>query len=285
MPAPEIDAGLADGTYKYAHEPAISGGVDEQGEFLTVPYYVPWDYRDDFIKKMLSKSSSPGESTGIWYSTVPYQYPGATNRYAFSARWQPTGTLSIGSSPIQYSDALVFITYRSPMFGFGSSLINLSDDPKETERLFWATVELDSSGEIMQLPSDGWLWWNDDLSAPTGIVGTDIPLTRRVSNIDISITFQRVPYMPRGIFDYQDTLNATTLWGQPRGTLLLYGIKTERKNWIDGTSTMTVNMRWKWRKYDWNKRFDGTSWRFIQSPANETILEYTNQIDAIPYTI
>jgi hypothetical protein len=52
-------------------------------------------------------------------------------------------------------------------------------------------------------------------------------------------------------------INTSTFWGQPRGTIKFDDFDTDLEPDADGNLTQRLEMRFKWRPFDWNKRPSG----------------------------
>ena len=261
--APDIDEGLADGTYTEALDPPLSGGVDDMGEYVNATYYVPFEHRHGFIQNMVQSpgygggSAPPSSSPGTWTTNNPYQRPDLPGLYAFGCTWRALGTLEVGSSPITLSDVRMTVQFRTPMWPIGGSG-GLVWDPQsiggtieEQQALLWATQDVDSSVEYIERPQ-GQMYLMD---YPAGGDFTPYSVAEPVpvSISDILITYQYVPYYPSFLESLKGTINDRTFLGCGIGELLFVGYKTGMKSWVGGVRTRTVSLHLR-------KRPNGVSW-------------------------
>lgn len=275
MPAPDdIATGLADGVYKEAHG-TRRWGVDELGEWLVQGYFVPWEYRRTFARDLLAPTQIIGGPDGSWQISTPYRYPEEDENgnpiqlYAFTIQGQSEGTLTVPSNPIEYSDAFIQVTYRVPPFMASGAIdpffINsFTQDPLENSALLWADQRLGSAYQEIPETENSYYWEGTVVKANTSVA-------RRIQIQEMIITFHRVPYMPITKFRlFQDSLNDREFLGCETGTVFFGGATTERKSWVDGSVTQTVQMIFRWRTEDWNKYFRPSTkkWEFLNLTKN-----------------
>lgn len=271
--APDIEEGLADGTYREADEPRLSGGVDANGEYINASYYVPFVHRNAFIHKIMSLSRWEGDISGMWAISVPFECPHANGLYAFASRWESLGELVIGSSPVTYSDVRVDVQYRPLMFSTGSGggfldpyyMQSVTTDPEENAAMIWATQEVEHSTEAYQVPN-GALVFSDEPDVEVGA-----PQHVEVAILDVYITFHRVPYLPRWLFYLADQdVNDRTFLGFGPGRVRFVGFTTQLTTWVGGFRTRTVRMHFRVRSQSWNRMLDASgNWRLVQGRNGE----------------
>lgn len=284
MPAPaSIDAGLADGTYKHAYEPPPAWGADGQGEWCNLSYYVPFEYRADFVRQALGVSR-PLDGGNGWEINAPRpcELPGTDGLYGFGYSGHAVGELVTNQDgdPIAFSDTILTIQYRTPFYNWSGGqddpyfLHSVSPDPAENELLLWATQEVDTRHETIMLPNREMVWaTGENKGSPVGAqFSTD------VSYRDISITYQRVPYMVRGLDTYDNHLNAATFLGQPAGHVWFRGYRTASKSWVGGIRTKTLQLMFSIRdEADWNERKDkDMEWNLAGVPAGGSDYDYAS---------
>lgn len=278
MPLPEtIEAGLADGTYKHAHDPILAGGVDDTGEYVAVGYYVPFEYRRDFIRQALGVSG-PASGGTVWETNPPREceIDGCTGMYGFGCRWSATGELftNTDGDPISYSDVQVVIQYRTPFYTWSGYedpyfLHSISPSPAENELLLWATQEVETRSETINLPDRNLVWASGDVQDQA--TGTQAGFD--VDYLDLAVTFQKVPYIPRSLGAFKNCVNVSPFLGYGTGKVWFRGYRTEMKSWVGGVRTRSVQLRFNIREEaEWNKRLDkNLQWNYVgvEVPGSE----------------
>jgi hypothetical protein len=259
VPAPEsIEAGLADGTYKHAHEPILSGGVDDFGEYVNVGYYVPFVYRRTFIRQAVGATSGDPSTPAAGIGVVSLGGPreceidGCDGLYPFGVRWEGFGELNTHTdgTPISYSDVKVVIQYRTPFYNWGGGyqdpffLHSLSPDASENQLLLWATQEVDTRAEVVAAPTASTAAWNGG-EFDGKLIGTNIK--RAVRYQEVTVNFLRVPYLPRGLGFLYNTVNDRTFLGNSPGTVRFDGYRTEMRSWVGGIRTRSVALKFSIR--------------------------------------
>jgi hypothetical protein len=289
VPAPEsIEAGLADGTYKHAHDPILSGGVDDYGEYVNVGYYVPFIYRRTFIGQACGLSSTDQGET--WSITGPREceIEGCSNLYPFGVRWEGFGELntSTDGTPIAYSDVRVIIQYRTPFYNWGGGGFNdplylhsLSPNAFENQLLLWSTQEVETRTEVFRIPNRK-LVWGDGAFAGDMV---DSPVTRTVKYQQVTVTFLRVPYIPRGLGAITNTLNNQPFFGYDTGKVWFQGYRTQMRSWVGGIRTRSITLDFAIRREaDWNMRLNkNLQWATVETDTGATMLEYGDLRNAL----
>lgn len=272
MPAPEsIEAGLADGTYKHAHDPILAGGVDDYGEYINVAYYVPFAYRRTFIGQACGLSTTDqGES---WTTTGPREceIEGCSGLYPFGVRWEGFGELNTftDGTPISYSDVKVIIQYRTPFYNWGGgyndpfNLHSLTSDPTENQLLLWSTQEVETRTEVLRIPNRKLVWGS---GVHIGEL-VDSPVTRAVKYQQVTVNFLRVPYIPRGLGAITNTLNDRPFLGYDLGKVWFQGFRTQMRSWVGGIRTRSITLDFAIRREaDWNLRLNkDLEWALVES--------------------
>src|SRR5690606_21800382 len=130
-------------------------------------------------------------------------------------------------------------------------LHSITPDAQENELLLWATQEIDTRAETILLPNRELVWASgDDEGKPTGAQHSiDGDIT------DLSVTLQRVPFIPRSLGYFKNRLNARTFRGFYPGEVWFRGYRTQMKSWVGGIRTRSVQLSFSIREgIDWNKR-------------------------------
>jgi hypothetical protein len=265
VPLPEsIEAGLADGTYTYAYEPPPTWGMDGNGEWCNVGFYVPYEYHRDFVRQALGVSSAGGGGAS-WDITGPKECPveGAEGMYAFGYDARPMGELITNDvgDPIRFSDALVTVQYRTPFFNWGAYedpffLQSISPDAAENQLLLWATQEVETHSQTYRLSNRERIWLDgDEAGEPVTEAGRQASVD--VPYHDVVITFNRVPFLPRRLAYFTDKLNWDEFLGFGRGEVWFRGYRTQLRSWVGGVRTRGVQLQFSIRpEIDWNKFLD-----------------------------
>lgn len=282
--APDIDAGLADGTYKEAYVPPLSGGVDDRGEYINAAYYVPFEHRHEFIRKMQGVpeysggSSPPTGGVGAWNPATPYERPDAPGLYAFACQWESVGTLEVGADSFTTSDVLMMVQFRTPMWPIGGDAGALVWDPlsiggtfDEQQALLWATQDIDSSTEYIERPQGS--MFLEDYPGPGEYTLVDVPEPVPVSISDILVTYMRVPYIPSFLEGLKGGLNDRVFLGCGIGELYFANYRSRMQSWVGGfrTRSVEIHLRKRPNGVTWNMRLgpDGHWYVMKNAPAAE----------------
>lgn len=261
-PPESLEDGFERGVYTVAREPQVQWGVDSMGEWMNLGYYVPFHLRRLFLQQMLAVSSYQADSdggagNGMWSIRTPYECPMASGLYAFTANGQGTGTW-LDSEPghVEFSDALIQIQFRTPFYNFAGFydpwfLHSITPNPIENSMLMWATQDVDYSVETLAIPNRRLEFVRTSPDQKREKLSS--PAVRNLLIDELFITFQRVPYLPRGFLLYRDCVNAEPFLGFPKGTVYLAGMKTSIRSWVGGFRTRTVSLHFRIRSQaDWN---------------------------------
>lgn len=274
--ADSIEEGLDDGTYTYAvgegpnFPYAPEEGVDSQGPWAKICYWVPQADRGNFADQMLLTGAQTGGVAGAWTSTAPYSHPVFPAMTAQDVRFKVAGKITLTGDhrfPI-FDKVLATVMFRPPRFNYDPNQIinniDLTQDSEELEALRLANVKISWGSEIVTVPGSAMVYPGD--------IPVNIPTRRRVTVKQIFITWFKFPFIPFGkAKEFADTVNDSTFLGCEPNTVLYLGIDTDRDFFQDGTAAQQVRMAFKWRKESWNK---------VPNPAGSGWIEITDKVTA-----
>ena len=267
---PSVSAPITVPFVELGEEFGLQGGYDDSGQWITRPLLCLWKDRDTLINEIAAPSQMRGGLSGLWVPTVPYQDPENPKLYAHDLTWKPAGAIVPGHSPIQYTYAIITVTFRQPNFNWQGSddpgnLNSISQDPDEAESLLLATQELDFAKEWISIPNSSVKFKSDGLASNSH-------KQRSITIITMVITWHRYPVMPMGLVrNYVDTVNNKTFLGCPKGTVKFLGPKTIREATSSPASpsgsnvTQKVTFTFQFRQYPWNQfvRDDGSGFDYL----------------------
>lgn len=250
----------------------FSKGIDEQGPFYDVQYYIEdWNQSDAFINALRGLVSLTGGAGGQLTRTSPHQHPLSPNLFCMSARAKGNGLqgLNINGYPSYQNGAIIDAKYR-PMTPYGFILTPNEQlqqiDPATP--LLWCTQELDFASEAYVIPSSQVTYQAGSFSGqPVGIpFKLNVPLTY------MNLTFHLVPYMPATVVRAkQGLVNISTFLGAAAGTVLFKGAKVVRDENTDGSIAQKLMMTFVERTGNnqlWNNLPDpGLNWVNVAGPG------------------
>lgn len=237
-----------------------SKGIDEQGPFYDVEYYID-DYADAdaFVNALRGVNTVDG----------PHRYPLSPNLICRSAVAEGVGrrVKSADGRPDYEGGARIRAQYRSPAsVGQGQGGTNLLyDDPFRQHQIdpdtpiVWCTQQLGHQVQSLQLRDHGYQW-SDGTKA-------SIPFQRDVHITVMKLTFHRRQYLPMSlVFSLSGCINSVPFLGAETGTVLFEGSDTRRTWSTGGQFEQEVVLTFKRRAEHWNKFFreDRMTWDEIK---------------------
>lgn len=250
----------------------FSKGIDNQGPYYNVEYIIDnYSDADNFINALMGFSTQQGGTSGPVTKTGPHQHPLAPNLYCRSAELaqglgQPT--TNFNGFPSYSGGALIRATYRPWLPYDYNQQQNQNTNIDPATPLLWCTQELDFTTETQVLPKTFLRWDNG-----SGGLGnpTNMNFAVQIGIIIMSLTFHRLPYIPMSaVRTCIGMTNSTTFMGAQAGRVLFTGAHVSREMDNSGAITQKVNMTFKERSQDWNKRLrpDDMSWQYVYGPNN-----------------
>ncbi len=244
----------------------FSKGISPGGPVVEKKYLVPWDQSDAFANAISGLTYGVGGVAGTIIRQAPHQCPESTNLYCLSVGpIEGWGAPTIDGGRPRYEQAIVPVHYGVPTFQLGGSLntidpynqMNFSDDVYP-----YASQSIDYDSESYTTKHE-WKY----AAGGSGVAGTPITdgnLTIDVPVATMAITLHRVPFMPKkDVFGLLKCVNSTGFLDEPAGTVLFHSLRTNLVLNSDGTSTLDLDLVFRWRRPGWNvipHPTDGSTW-------------------------
>ncbi|MDR3634354.1 MAG: hypothetical protein P4L84_11165 [Isosphaeraceae bacterium] len=226
-------------------------GQNDRGPFAEKPYLVAWADVNTFCRNLRGISNQSGGVNGNWIFNGPLLYPDSPsdNIYCTEIAIKATGNIA-GAGPIAYTYAIVVVTF-TPLTWDGSEtsdpfgLNSFGETGPEIAALQTASQELDCG--YLEIPRP-----RSSLKFADG-TKIDTPSVLRLPIITMTITWERLPYLPMSaVRTMAGKVNSTVFLGCAVETVLFEPVRTSRIVMSDGTVVQRVQMGFKWRPYSWN---------------------------------
>jgi hypothetical protein len=233
-------------------------GIDGQGPYYDVRYVIDdWDQTDTFANALMGYE---GQGT-------PHRHPLSPNLVCTEAVVGGLGTpiLNAGGEPSYGAGGLITARYRCPAVSMGGGFFEPRDDPGYVHQidpntpLLWCSQELDFEDEIFTYPGGYLKWESDDRKINS-------PMTVTITNIVMTLTFHRLPYLPiTKLKAARGKINSTRFLGADPFRVLFKGGKTQRDFDTAGRTTQKVQMVFIERPENWQKmlRDDKFVWDYV----------------------
>lgn len=252
----------------------FSKGIDTQGPYYKVEYLIS-NYADSdrFINALRGYSTQYGGTSGFVTKVGPHQHPLSPNLFCITAELVEglgTPTTNLNGYPSYSGGALIRAEYRPWTGGDYTPQPQNNIDPMTP--ILWCTQELDFTVESYILPKTLLVWDSDG-------VPTDIEFKRDIAIVIMSLTFQRLPYIPMAtVAPLVGRINAYTFLGQSAGHVLFAGAQTTREMDTSGAIVQKVQLVFKSREADWNYVLRPSTMAFdkVKGPTGQSPYGYSD---------
>lgn len=251
----------------------FSKGIDHHGPYYKVEYLIDrYSDSDNFINALRGFTAQYGGPTGFVTKTGPHQHPLSPNLFCMSAELVEglgTPTTNLNGYPSYSGGALIRAEYRPWVGGDFTPQPQNNIDPSTP--LLWCTQELDFTVESYLIPK-ALLVWNDG-------VPTDIEFKRDIAIVIMSLTFQRLPYIPMTtVAPLVGRINKYPFLGQDVGLVLFTGAQTTREMDTSGAIVQKVQLVFKRREADWNWLIRPSTMAFeiVKGPSGQSPYGYAD---------
>jgi hypothetical protein len=240
----------------------IAGPIAQKG------FLCPWTSRLAVAQGILGLNTAVSLGTAITINT-PLPYPDIPNAYAHTISIQGVGSPTQGPNQIQWPFAIISVNYQALHWSFAGINFGASDaliqiDPSTP--LTYCEQRVKVSTTWITIPGTGLKFANGNKLSGRNV---SIPLCQ----MDMQLTFMRVPYMPaqtilNGVA--LAPLNSATFLGQQPGFMLFNGMDTETSNQTDGSKSENLTMSISWRNIPWDQDWDPVGQAFSQVQNGST---------------
>lgn len=232
----------------------FSKGIDSQGPYYRVEYLINnYSDSDRFINALRGQVTQVGGPAGFVTKTGAHQHPLSPNLFCVSAELVEglgTPSVNLNGYPNYSGGALIRAEYRPWVGGDFTPQPQNNIDPGTP--ILWCTQELDFTVESYLIPKTQLTWYTSGKLL-------DAPFKKDISIVVMSLTFQRLPYLPMSrIAPLVGKINDSTFLGQAKGQVLFVGAQTTREMDTSGVIVQKVQLVFKSREADWNKLIDPT---------------------------
>jgi hypothetical protein len=217
-----------------------------------------WNDRYTVAQGLLGLSSTTHVG-GSFTLQTPAKYPEIQTIYAHEIQIQPVGRPFQGQNQLAYPQVIVWAGYQALPWSFeGLDYGFLENQIDPATPMIYCKQNLDISTELMTIPGIALKFSNGNK------VNRDYRLP--IVNIDLQITFIRVPYLPAQalLAASLKPLNSTTFLGQAAGFVLFNGAHNEQTRATDGTMTQDLTLSFSWRSIRWDFDFNPKTGTFLQ---------------------
>jgi hypothetical protein len=239
-------------------------------------YLCDWTDRFTVAKGLLGLATTTGVGGAITLVS-PSRHPELYNCYCTGVEFQPMGTPSQGTYQVTWPKVIVWASYGSLTFNWGTASIPYMDIDPSTPFIY-AEQQIDVGCEVITVPNKG-------LRFATSLRRLDQDFGFRIALVDMKITLHRVPYLPgAAIIAKAGAINDATYLGVSAGQLLFNGASNSLQLGADGTWTQDITYSFTARQYPWDYSYDGVAkaWRKVVQTDGSNFITRQSLVGLFP---
>ena len=256
---------------------SYEAGIDLDGPYINKQYLAPsWGVSFACVNALRGTVFVTGGVGGVVTRVFPHRCPESPGLYCMDARIIPEAEQdNKDSGRPAFNLPIIQCRYSVPKYE-----VNTSDDPGGVDGFVndaspgtpytFAVQNIDFGSELIKVPGSAF-----HFSSPT--LATDVPTVRTVGTAQMTFVKKYVPYLPFvNVTQYINKLNLGTFFGQPEGTIQFLGLHTRSEYLSDGTRSREIELRFKWREFDFNKfmRPDDATFDFLYDKNSNMMYRY-----------
>jgi hypothetical protein len=227
---------------------ALKGIETSEGPWREVQYLADYATSDDVMDALKGLVGSSGGTGGVITFPGAHRYPGNPNLRCMNVRAEGLGKYAPDAKLITYEFAVITARYAVPQWDMDGSLFQHNFGG--TQAVPYSSCSVKGYTEKIPVPRANVT--DPDGNNPATAFDLEVPVLNMV------FVRKNFPYMPFQLLaPFVGKINTSTFWGQPRGTIKFDDFDTDLEPDADGNLTQRLEMRFKWRPFDWNKRPSG----------------------------
>lgn len=230
--------------------------VASEGPQRTIEFQVAWDDTNAFMDGLIGVTAVAGGVGGAAIFPTFLPYPGNASLVCQSCSCEGMGVPrpdTANGQLIAFTYGRVTAMFKRPVFDvYGNDTANaFGGQPMQ-----FAEYEIRMDSESLPLPKSV-VKLPSGRPAPTRS-SVEMPTKEYVLRLHYR------PELPETILDpLTGTLNATTFWNKPRGTIRFLGYNMTQSVDANGTMVEVLELRFLWRRVDWNMVLDDATISFV----------------------